>query len=344
VIAPFHAEAVAALPNARLLAVVDVVPELARRRAAEWGCDGYTDLREVLDRPDIDVVSVCVPSGLHAAIGTQVAAAGKHVVVEKPIEISLDAADRLIGACRGHGVKLTVISQHRFDPGVRRLHEAVVAGDFGRLVLGDAIIKWYRTQQYYDSAGWRATWELDGGGALMNQGIHYVDLLQWLMGPVDRVVARCAAAAHAIPVEDVALALLTFSSGALGVIEASTAAYPGFPERLELTGTGGSAIVAKGEIVAWRLKKEHGETGPYGDPIRVHDSDPAPAAAETSAGRKTDGHRAQLADLLDAIATGRDPAITGEEARKPLELILAVYESARTDRTVVLAGSDPSTA
>ncbi|HEX2647492.1 MAG TPA: Gfo/Idh/MocA family oxidoreductase [Candidatus Dormibacteraeota bacterium] len=337
VIAPFHARSIAALPNARLRAVVDVVPELAEQQAAEWGCDGYTDVRAVLDRTDIDVVCVCVPSGLHAEIGTQVAACGKHVVVEKPIEVSLEAADRLIGACRQHGVKLAVISQHRFDPGIRRLHEAVMAGRLGRLLLGDTIIKWYRTQQYYDSAGWRATWELDGGGALMNQGVHYVDLLQWLMGPVDRVVARCATGAHAIPVEDVALALLTFASGALGVIEASTAAYPGFPERLEITGSGGTAIVAEGEVVAWELKDEKGETGPYGAKVRFHQAvAPSAARTETGAAQKTAGHRTQLADLLDAIATGRDPVITGEEARKPLEIILAIYQSARTEREVAL--------
>ena len=337
VIAPLHAESIAALPNATLRAVVDVVPEVAERRAAEWGCDAYTDLRAALDRSDIDVVSVCVPSGLHAAIGTQVAAAGKHVVVEKPVEISLEAADRLIGACRRHGVTLTVISQHRFDPGIRRLHEAVAAGRLGRLVLGDAIIKRYRTQPYYDSAGWRATWELDGGGALMNQGVHYVDLLQWLMGPVTRVVARCATAAHTIPVEDVAAALLTFAGGALGVIEASTAAYPGFAERLEITGTGGTVVTEDGEILAWALKDEEGETGPYGGKIRYLDAGRPPVAAPGALeAPKTAGHRAQLADLLDAIATGRDPAISGEEGRKPLEIIVAVYESARTGREVAL--------
>jgi UDP-N-acetyl-2-amino-2-deoxyglucuronate dehydrogenase len=337
VIAPFHADSIRALPNAQLRAVVDVVPELAERRAAEWGCDAYTDLRAVLDRPDVHVVSVCVPSGLHAAIGTQVAAAGKHVVVEKPIEISLAAADRLIGACRRHGVTLSVISQHRFDVGIQRLHDTIAAGGLGRLVLGDAFIKRYRTQQYYDSAGWRATWELDGGGALMNQGVHYVDLLQWLMGPVERVVARCATVAHTIPVEDVAIALLTFAGGAVGVIEASTATYPGFAERLEITGTHGTVVTEDGEIVTWALKSEQGETAPYGGKIRFQDPGRPPAPGpERARASKTAGHRAQLADLLDAIAVGRAPAISGEDARKPLEIILAVYESARTGREITL--------
>jgi UDP-N-acetyl-2-amino-2-deoxyglucuronate dehydrogenase len=337
VIAPYHAQSIAALPHARLRAVVDVVSDLADRRAAEWGCDGYTDVRAVLDRSDIDVVCVCVPSGLHAAIGAQVAAAGKHVVVEKPIDVTLEAADRLIDACRRQGVKLTVVSQHRFDPGVTRLHDAIAAGRLGRLVLGDAVIKVYRTQPYYDSAGWRATWTLDGGGALMNQGVHYVDLLGWLMGPVDRVVARCATVAHAIPVEDVALAVLTFASGALGMVEASTAAYPGFQERLEITGTGGTAIIVGGEVVTWELKDERGETGPYGAGILSAEAVPRPVTGTgTTAARKIAGHRAQLTDLLDAIATDRDPLVTGADARTALEIILAIYESARTGREVAL--------
>ena len=337
VIAPLHAQSIATLPHARLRAVVDVVGEAAERRAAEWGCAAYTDLRAVLDRPDVDVVCVCVPSGLHAAIGAQAAAAGKHVVIEKPIEISLEAADRLIAACRRHGVKLAVISQHRFDPGVRRLREAITAGRLGRLVLGDAFVKWYRTEQYYRGASWRATWELDGGGALMNQGVHYVDLLQWLMGPVDRVVARTATASHEIPVEDVAVVLLTFAGGAVGVIEVSTAVYPGFPQRLEISGTGGTVAVEDGEVIAWELKDEKGETGPYGAPVRRDEPLPPPADADArAADRKAAGHRAQFADLLDGIAAGRDPVITGEEARKPLEIVLAAYRSARTGREVRL--------
>src|SRR5438067_4765102 len=226
VIAPTHARAIGDIPNAELRAVVDVVPERARKLAAEFGAEPYAELAAALARPDVDVVCVSVPSGLHAEVGVQVAQAGKHLIVEKPIEITLEAADRLIAACRQRGVKLAVISQHRFDPGMRRLREALEAGRFGRLLLGDAIIKWYRTQQYYDSGAWRGTWELDGGGALMNQGVHSVDLLTWFMGPVVEVRAQMATLAHErIAVEDVCVATLKFASGALGVIEATTAAF-----------------------------------------------------------------------------------------------------------------------
>ena len=334
VIASFHARAIAGLPNARLCAVADVVREAAQRRAAEFGADAYDDLGEMLRRPDIDAVSVCVPSGLHAEVGVQVAQAGKHVIVEKPIDVSLGAADRLIAACRRSGVKLTVISQHRFDSGVQEVRAALDAGRFGRLLLGDVVVKWYRTDQYYRSADWRGTWEFDGGGALMNQGVHWVDVLQWFMGPVGRVVGRCSQIGHDIPVENVALALLTFRSGALGMIEVSTAVYPGLPERVEITGTGGTVVVEMGAVTVREFRDEKGEVGPYGAKILAGGR--GLAAAPDQAVSQIAGHRTQIADFLDAIEHNRDPLITGEEARKPLEIILAVYRSARSGREVTL--------
>ncbi len=338
VIAPFHARAIAELPNARLVAVADVIPEAAAQRGAELGVDHYSDIDTLLARPDVDVVSVCVPSGLHAEVGVRAAAAGKHLVVEKPIDITLEAADRLIGACRHHGVALAVISQHRFGGAVQRLRGLIDEGRLGRLVIGDAIVKWYRTQAYYDSGEWRGTWSLDGGGSLMNQGVHYTDLLQWMMGPVDRVFARCATAAHErIEVEDIAVAVLHFASGALGVLQASTAVYPGLPERLEVTGTGGTVVIEAGRMRICELKDEKGETEAYGAKVRT--GEPAGdenGGANDPAAISHAGHRIQIADLLEAIQTGRPPTITGEEARKPLELILAIYQSAREGREVSL--------
>ena len=335
VIAPFHARAIAEIPDARLLAVADEVPERARDVASQFGAEAVA-VDAILGRSDIDVVCVCVPSGLHADVGARVAAAGKHVVVEKPIEITLAAADRLIDAARDNGVQLAVISQHRWDPGVRELKELVDSGRLGRLVLGDAIVKWYRTQQYYDSGSWRGTWRLDGGGALMNQGVHYVDLLQWIMGPVERVFARARTAAHErIEVEDVVVATLSFAGGAVGTIEASTAVYPGLGERLEVTGTGGTAIVEAGAMTLRELKDEKGETSAYGGMVAA-DGDAKAGAAANPADISHFGHKEQLLDLLRAIKSGGKPAIDGAEARKPLEIILAIYESARTGRDVAL--------
>jgi UDP-N-acetyl-2-amino-2-deoxyglucuronate dehydrogenase len=336
VIAPFHARAISELPNAQLIAVADVIQERAEEAAAEFGVEAAS-VEQLLARPEIDVVSVCVPSGLHADVGIEVARAGKHVIVEKPIEVTLEAADRLIEGCREQGVKLTVISQHRFDPGMVRLRQLVDDGRLGRLVLGDAIVKWYRTQEYYDSGSWRGTWSLDGGGALMNQGVHYVDMLQWIMGPVERVFARCRTGAHErIEVEDIAVAVLSFEGGAVGVLEATTAVYPGLPERLEITGTDGTVIVQEGKLRVSELKDEKGETSPYGGKLRDVPDDAGEGGAADPAAISHAGHRAQMADLLEAIETGREPLIDGPEARRPLEIILAVYESARTGSDVQL--------
>lgn len=236
-IAAVHADAIAMLPDARLAAVTDVAAGAAAAFAAARGCPAEPDLGALLARRDVEVVCVCVPSGLHAAVGVQAAQAGKHLVVEKPIDVSLEAADRLIAAARAAGVALTVISQHRFDPGLAELKGLLAGGALGRLVLGEASTKWYRTQEYYDSAAWRGTRAMDGG-SLLNQGIHYVDLLRWCLGPPAYLTAVCTTQAHQIEAEDTALAIVAFASGAVGTILSSTAAFPGFPQRLEITGTG----------------------------------------------------------------------------------------------------------
>jgi len=325
VIAALHAAAVATLPGARLAAVTDVVPGAAAAFAAARGCAAEPSLDALLARADVDVVCVCVPSGLHADVGVRAARAGKHLVVEKPIDVSLVAADRLIEAARAAGVTLTVISQHRFDPGLVELKRLLGEGALGRLLLGEASTKWYRPQAYYDSAGWRGTWALDGG-SLMNQGVHYVDLLRWCMGPVTEVTAVCATQAHRIEAEDTALAILRFASGAVGTILSSTAAFPGFPQRLEVTGTDGTVIVEDGQIVCRAFGEGDAGRGPA----------PGTGAAADPAAVDVAAHAAQIADLLAAIDEGRAPAVSGEAGRDALEIVCAVYESARTGRTVRL--------
>jgi UDP-N-acetyl-2-amino-2-deoxyglucuronate dehydrogenase len=336
VIALVHADAIAGLPGARLVAVADSVPEKAKAFAEERGVGWETDLDALLARRDIDIVCVCVPSGLHADIGVRAARAGKHLVVEKPIDVTVAAADRLLDAAESAGVLLTVISQHRFDPGPRRLRDLAGQGRLGRLILGDAVIKWYRSQGYYDSGDWRGTWALDGGGALMNQGVHYVDLLCWIMGPVEEVTALCATQSHAIEVEDVALALLRFRSGAVGLLQATTAAYPGLPERLEISGTGGSVIVEGGELKMAELVDEKGDVGAYGRAPGSSAPAGATAAADPAA-VASEAHQAQLADFLAALDGAGRPLVTGEQARANVAVICAVYESARSGRPVVPA-------
>jgi predicted dehydrogenase len=329
VIGPRHAEVADALPNARFVACTDIIPERAKALAEAHGGDFEPDLEALLSREDVDVVSVCVPSGLHAEVGVPAAEAGKHLVVEKPIDISLSAADRLVEAVKKAGVKMTVISQHRFDPGLVELRQLLDAGRLGRLVLGDARVKWYRTQAYYDSGDWRGTWALDGGGALMNQGVHYTDLLRWCMGPVDEVMALTATQAHKMETEDLALAVVRFSSGALGALEASTAVFPGFRERLEISGTEGTVVVEDGRIVVREFVSEHGDVGLYGARLGGEGQDAATSGASNPAAITNDAHASQISDLLAAIDEGREPLMTGEEARNAVELVLAVYESAR---------------
>jgi UDP-N-acetyl-2-amino-2-deoxyglucuronate dehydrogenase len=337
VIAPTHVRAIAAQRRGRLIGVTDIDKDKANAFATEHGVTAYADLDALLADPDVDIVTVCVPSGLHAEIGVKAADAGKHVVVEKPIDVTLAAADRLVEAVDRAGTKMTVISQHRFDPGHVHLRDQVQSGGLGRLVLGEAAVKWYRSQAYYDSGAWRGTWELDGGGAVMNQSVHYVDLIRWIMGPVESITALCATQAHkGIEVEDIALATVRFTSGAVGLIQGSTITYPGFSASLSVTGTGGTIIVEDGVVTTEELMAERGEVGAYGTgkanrPAKLEGSAAADPAALADA-----GHIAQLADLLGAIEEDRDPLVTGREGRATLALVRALYDSAAAGTTVAV--------
>ena len=229
IIAEFHTRAIREIEGARVVATFDVVPGRAAKIAklAGEGCRVYDDMDRMLADPRVDVICVCTPSGAHRDPSIAAANAGKHVVVEKPLEITLPRCDAIIGASDANGVRLCAIFPSRFSAANVALKQAIEAGRFGRLTLGDTYVKWWRTQEYYDSSGWRGTWQLDGGGALMNQAIHNVDLIQWLMGDVKSIQAMTGRLAHErIEVEDTAVATLRFKNGALGVIEATTSAYP----------------------------------------------------------------------------------------------------------------------
>ncbi|MBI1785587.1 Gfo/Idh/MocA family oxidoreductase, partial [Candidatus Sumerlaeota bacterium] len=252
-------------------------------------------------------------------------------LTEKPIEITLKKADAMIAGAKKNKVKLGVISQHRTDPGIIELREAIHSGKLGKIILAEAYVKWWRTQEYYDSGGWRGTWKLDGGGALMNQGVHTVDMLQYVMdSPVASVVAQTTRAAHTrIEVEDVAQALLKFKNGALGMIIASTAIQPGFPERIEVTGTKGTIIVEKDRVTYREISGEEKKES------SAHDGDYLVGASDPKA-ISNRGHVLQLQDFCRAIQDGREPLVAGPEGRKPLEIILAIYESAKTGKRVTL--------
>jgi predicted dehydrogenase len=341
-IGPHHARAIAGLEEAELVAVADVVPELAEELAEEYGCSSHYGLGEMLSGAELDAVCVCTPSGMHAGDAIAALEAGKHVVIEKPVDVTLEAADRLLEVQRATGRKAAVVSQHRFDAANLAVHRAISKEQFGRLTMGSAEVRWWRSQSYYDSGGWRGTWELDGGGVLINQAIHSIDLLQWLMGRVVEVTAYTGLLAHErIEVEDTAVAILKFENGALATITATTAAYPGLTARIAVHGDRGSAVIDDDELVYFHAAGVEQEAEAYGggdnQAERVMEqygegsAGPGAGADPTSLSM---AHRDQISDFIRAVEYDREPSITVEEGRKPLAIIAGIYESARTGEPV----------
>ncbi len=325
-IGPNHAKGISVNPKAKLVAVCDIIKERADKIASQYeGVAVYTDYETMLNEAQLDLVHVCLPSGMHADFGCMAAKKGINVITEKPIDVTLEAADRLIRTCRECGVKLSTISQHRFDPDLAELKRWVDEGRLGKLTTGCSHTKWHRSQEYYDSGDWRGTWALDGGGALMNQSVHYVDMLQYMLGEVEEVYAYCETLTHErIEVEDVAVASVKFKSGAVGMIEGNTTAYPGFCTRLDVYGSKGGVIIENDRFREWKIGEEKWRA--------EDDKDKAQAAG--SAVLYGNSHARQIADVVDAILENREPLITGQAARHPLAIILAIYESARTHQPV----------
>ena len=342
VIGPTHADALKTLPEARLVAVADVVAERAEKLAARHGVAAYVDAQQMLDRERPDVICICTPSGQHGEHAIQAMRAGCHVVVEKPMEIRLEVIDEMLRVQAEAGVKLTVISQHRFDPATQQVHAALQEGAFGKLVLGNALVPWWRTQEYYDSGAWRGTWALDGGGVLMNQSIHSIDVLQWLMGPVRSLYAYTDTLVHRMETEDAGVAVLRFANGALGTIAAATGAYPGTGVRIEIYGDKGTAVIEGDQLALLKLARDATEpVGPYGAGVTTTTQPPAHESAASTASDPSalsaNTHALQIADLIRAIREDGVPLVDGHAARRPVEIILGIYESARTQREVRFA-------
>lgn len=343
-IASTHAEAIRKIEelsggaDATLIAVFDPVAERAASLAGKYGIPKiHASEEDLLADAEIDAICLCTPSGLHMTAAATAMEAGKHVVSEKPMDVSVEACDRAIAAEAATGKVLTIISQHRFDPATVAVKTAIDSGALGKIVLANAAVPWYRTQAYYDSGDWRGTWAMDGGGATMNQGVHTVDVLLYLAGDVATISAfyNVAAAHERIEVEDVSAASLRFTNGAIGTLYATTAAYDGFPARIEIFGTDGAAII-EGDRLKVLHTKSGGRSG--GEESATHaemvaKGGTAAARLETVWG---DSHRAQFEDFLRAIRTGTRPQIDGKEGRRPLRLIEALYRSARSGFAVNL--------
>ncbi len=302
-------ETIAGTEGARLVAVSDINEERRREVASRFGVKSYSDFRSLLTRDDIDVIMIMTPSGMHGEMAVQAARAGKHVLTTKPMEVTLPKVDRMIAECEKAGVVFAVDFECRYREANRRIRRALDEDWFGKLILGEARLKWYRSGEYYEA--WHGTWSLDGGGSLMNQTIHQIDLLQWFMGPVETVRAQMGVFAHDIETEDLAMAMLTFENGAMGTILGTTT-YPfDRPPEVEIHGEKGAVVTKGDEVDLWRFHDER-------EPPEI--TQPHPANV--------------IEDVISAIRYNTVVAVDGREGRKSVELILAIYEAAKTGREV----------
>ena len=324
-----HARAARAISGVEIAAIYGANADKVGRLCREHGAAPYADLEAFLAHRPMDLVAIGSPSGLHAAHGIAAARRGLHVLVEKPIDITTARADALIAETEKAGVKLGIFFQDRLKPDICRLKRLVDSGALGKPILADARVKWYRAPEYYARSRWRGTLALDGGGALINQGVHTVDLLWWLCGNVERVQARMSTSLHAIEAEDTLVAILEFASGALGVLQAATSAYPGYPRRLELTGSQGTLILEHDRLVGMDLRE------PHPDPIGDANGDQN-LSASSPVVSDVRGHQAVLEDFLRAIENGSTPACDARAARHSIALVEAIYAACRTgQRTAV---------
>ncbi len=330
-IANFHAKAIQAMEGGELHSFYGRRKEAVDEMVEENGGKGYTNLEEFLADPELDIVTIATPSGAHLEPAVAAAKAGKHVVCEKPLEVTPERIDQMIAACDEAGVTLSGIFNRRFHPAMDVFKNAVDEGRFGKLTMCDAVIKWYRDQAYYDSGAWRGTWALDGGGALMNQSIHLIDQLIYLAGDVAAVTASMACLAHeGIEVEDTAVAALEFKNGARGIIQGSTACWSstGHPAEVNLCGDQGSAFLADEKFRVW----DFAEGKPEDEEIRstlMQGTETKGLGANDPSAINFTGHQLNFEDVVRSINEGRPPRVDGHEARRAVSLICAIYESAR---------------
>jgi predicted dehydrogenase len=329
-----HAKCYQSTKEIRLAAVCDIVPEKAEKLGTQYNVPWLTDLKKILRRKDIDFIDVCTPSGSHGDVAIAAARARKHCICEKPLDVTPQRCDQIIKAFKKSGTVLGGIYQHRFADDVLRGRAAIQAGRLGRIVLATCSTPWWRAQEYYDSDAWRGTWKLDGGGTLMNQSIHAIDLLLYMIGPIKSVFARTALLAHErVEIEDTAMATVEFENGALGVIQGTTAAYPGDAVRHEVMGTQGMFYLHDDKAVLWKLKDE----------IEAQKDAAAAVAEKVGTGASSDPMALSsdifvrtIDDVARAARTGTPPLVTGEEHKKAVEVICAIYKSAQTGKPVAL--------
>ncbi len=337
-IAKFHAKAIEAMEGSKLHSVYSRNSTSSQELATEFNCTGYNEIDAFLADPELEIVTIATPSGAHLEPAVAAAKAGKHVICEKPLEITTERVDQMAAAGKENGVTISGIFNRRFNPGLVSLKKAVDQGRFGQISLADAYIKWYRDQDYYDSGQWRGTWKLDGGGALMNQSIHAIDQLIYVAGPVKSVTASTATLAHErIEVEDTAVAILEFESGARGVIQGSTACWSkdGHSAEVQICGSEGSVFLADDKFRVWEFKEETPEDDLIRSELMLKPGTKGIGANDPSA-IDFSGHQLNFEDVVNAIQENRAPLVDASEARKAVALINAIYESAKNGSKRIL--------
>ncbi len=325
-----HVDAAAAYDKCELVAVCDIVKEKLDKVAERYpGTKCYLEFDELLRDSEVDLISICLPSAMHAEFAVRAMEAGKHVLVEKPIDITVDAALKIEEARLRTGMKAGVIHQNRNNAVMKPIKEAVDSGRLGKLVLGTFAVKWYRDQNYY--IGWHGTWEMDGGGSLMNQAVHTVDLMQWLMGDVTSVHSTMGIYNHDIETEDMTASVLTFKSGAAATFVSTTCAYPGLSTDIQLYGTEGSIEADADVLKTWRFKDSDDEEDEQEEMCDRYASNGRAMKLDKSL---VTGHASMVQDMVDAVLEDRDPQIVPTEAIKSVRIVNAIYESAKTGKTV----------
>ncbi len=324
-----------------LVAICDTDPERLEKQRQQFGVKATSSFAEILRDPDVDVVNICTPSGQHAEHTVAALKAGKHVVCEKPPDVTVEAVDRMAAAERETGRKLMVIFQARFQPAFRRLRETLQEGRMGRLIGVHGTVNWYRPQSYFHCPGmWKGTWQWDGGGSLANQGVHTVDILQWLAGPVVEVYGKFGVFAHDIETEDKTVAVLQFASGALGTLSTTTAAYPGLDRMVMLHGTRGSVVTVDDNVTRWIIQGESKDAEAEEEARMIAAFGPKDRRDTSTASDPfafaTRGHLAQFEAMADAIRNDTPPPSGIETTRHTVEIMQAIYESGRSNRPVRL--------
>ena len=328
-IAELHAKTMKTLKNVDLIGIFDTNAAAAQKRAEQFQCRAYSNFDEFLADPAIEAVTIATPSGMHGKVAIPAAKAGKHILCEKPLEITLEKVDAVIKACDENNVLLSPVFQTRFTKPVQLVRKAMQSGRFGRMVLASAQMRWYRNPAYYAGSTWRGTWAMDGGGALMNQAIHMIDLLIYINGAPEEVFAFAGTLTHSIEVEDNLCATVKYRNGSFGTIEVSTSCAPGFPRRLEFSGSEGTVAFEEDKITRWEFAKPI----PQDEEILNSLTGKADARGGSSPMNiNSAGHASQISDLANAIMTGGRPFLDGREGRRAIELITGIYESARTGK------------